>query len=214
MERRGEAKLGAGSARAVGLPSSVSVGVLTCDPDNCIAAIHHALRMSGATRPILFLPAGRSIKSELQLLQQCDFDAISLGDALEAVRASSNGLSPYLPPATEGSGQQQPRLLVASATEARGIDLPEIDLVLVWGVPETADQFVHVAGRTGRKGLPGKVVVLSPGEEGEEPPRLSLLGSQLGIDLSEDLHHMAKRNERWAEMWTVHEKVVQAETKY
>jgi len=82
------------------------------------------------------------------------------------------------------------------------------------GVPSTADDFVHLAGRTARQGAAGKVVVLATVDEADA--RLASLGSQLGVDFGAARRHVAERGEReerWAQMWSVHEKIVQAEKK-
>jgi superfamily II DNA/RNA helicase len=116
-------------------------------------------------------------------------------------------------------------LLVASPSGARGLDLHGIDLVIIMGVPTTADAFVHMAGRTARQGSVGHVVVLTT--EDEANARLPLLGSQLGLDVSRkqvaaapDLpstavsrRHVEERDEKWAETWRVHEKIIHAEEK-
>lgn len=201
--------IGSASGRAVGLPAGVSVSVLTCDDDNMIAAIHHTLGAEAAEHPLLFLPPGRSLGTELKLLRQCELDAVSLADILAAARATPNGLDPGA--AITRDGGNRPRLIVATASEVRGIDLPEVDLVLVMGVPPTADHFIHLAGRTGRRGRPGRVVLLAT--EQDAARRLGALGAQLGLNFGREQSHLAQRNEQWAEMWRVHQKIVQAERK-
>lgn len=43
--------------------------------------------------------------------------------------------------------------------------------------------------------------------------QLSTLGSQLGIDFASSTSHLPGVDEKWADTWRVHEKVVQAEAK-
>ena len=50
------------------------------------------------------------------------------------------------------------RVLVATDIAARGIDGTNIELVVNYDLPESADDYVHRVGRTGRAGLKGKAV--------------------------------------------------------
>jgi ATP-dependent RNA helicase DeaD len=56
-------------------------------------------------------------------------------------------------------------VLVTSVDTARGLDFPDVDCVLVLGRAGGPDEYLHVAGRTGRGGASGTVVsVLEFGE--------------------------------------------------
>jgi ATP-dependent RNA helicase MSS116 len=56
-------------------------------------------------------------------------------------------------------------LLFASDVVGRGMDFPDINLVVQIGVPSEKDQYVHRVGRTGRAGKVGTaVMILSPEE--------------------------------------------------
>lgn len=52
------------------------------------------------------------------------------------------------------------RVLVASDRSTRGLDVPEVDWVLHYDLPHSAEAYVHRAGRTGRAGRSGRSVVL------------------------------------------------------
>lgn len=47
------------------------------------------------------------------------------------------------------------RVLVATDIISRGVDIPEIDLVINYDVPGNAEEYVHRVGRTGRAGKDG-----------------------------------------------------------
>jgi ATP-dependent RNA helicase DeaD len=50
--------------------------------------------------------------------------------------------------------------LVATDVAARGIDIPEVDLVVHFRLPDQNESYLHRSGRTGRAGRSGRVVVL------------------------------------------------------
>ena len=54
------------------------------------------------------------------------------------------------------SGKTQ--VLVATDIAARGIDIPELEMVINYDLPETTDDFTHRVGRTGRAGHKGQVI--------------------------------------------------------
>ncbi|KAL6493950.1 hypothetical protein OROGR_031859 [Orobanche gracilis] len=57
-------------------------------------------------------------------------------------------------------------ILVTSDVSARGVDYPDVTLVIQIGVPADRQQYIHRLGRTGRKGKEGQgILMLAPWEE-------------------------------------------------
>nr|XP_043623933.1 DEAD-box ATP-dependent RNA helicase 31-like [Erigeron canadensis] len=57
-------------------------------------------------------------------------------------------------------------ILVTSDVSARGVDYPDVTLVIQIGVPADKAQYIHRLGRTGRKGKEGQgILLLAPWEE-------------------------------------------------
>ena len=52
------------------------------------------------------------------------------------------------------------KVLVATDVAARGLDIPEVDLVVQYHLPQDPDSYVHRSGRTGRAGRTGTAIVL------------------------------------------------------
>jgi ATP-dependent RNA helicase DDX21 len=52
------------------------------------------------------------------------------------------------------------RLLITTDVAARGLDIPEVDLVIVTAPPKDVESYIHRSGRTGRAGAPGKCICL------------------------------------------------------
>ncbi|XP_052193126.1 DEAD-box ATP-dependent RNA helicase 31-like [Diospyros lotus] len=57
-------------------------------------------------------------------------------------------------------------ILVTSDVSARGVDYPDVTLVIQVGLPADREQYIHRLGRTGRKGKEGQgILLLAPWEE-------------------------------------------------
>jgi ATP-dependent RNA helicase RhlE len=59
----------------------------------------------------------------------------------------------------------QVRVLVATDIAARGLDIPKIDMVVNFELPQVAEDYVHRIGRTGRAGASGSAIALVSTEE-------------------------------------------------
>lgn len=57
------------------------------------------------------------------------------------------------------------KLLIATDVSARGIDIPDVDYVVNYDLPEQAENYVHRVGRTGRGIKRGKAVSFCSSEE-------------------------------------------------
>ena len=52
------------------------------------------------------------------------------------------------------------RVLIATLVASRGLDIPEVDLVISYDLPRDPRDFVHCIGRAGRAGRPGRSVAV------------------------------------------------------
>lgn len=57
------------------------------------------------------------------------------------------------------------KLLIATDVSARGIDIPNVDFVVNYDLPEVAENYVHRVGRTGRGKKKGRAVSFCSSEE-------------------------------------------------
>ncbi|TCT26104.1 DEAD/DEAH box helicase [Thermomonas haemolytica] len=72
------------------------------------------------------------------------------------------------------------RILVATDVAARGLDIPQLPLVINHDLPMVAEDYVHRIGRTGRNGASGEAISLvSPDEAGLLRQIQKLLGREI-----------------------------------
>lgn len=97
------------------------------------------------------------------------------------------------------------KVLIATDITARGIDIPNVDFVVNYDLPETPENYVHRVGRTGRGTQKGQAVAFCSSEEielleeietemGKRIKRLDISKNdyQKAIDFSEDKTHDLK----------------------
>ena len=82
------------------------------------------------------------------------------------------------------------KLLIATDISARGIDIPDIDFVINYDLPEVAEMYVHRVGRTGRgkkKGL--AISFCSPREEKQLEAIEKFIGQSIHImDIEKEVY--------------------------
>ena len=72
---------------------------------------------------------------------------------------------------TRFSNSVSPAVLLTTDVAARGLDIPQVDLIIQIDPPSDAKVFLHRCGRAGRAGRKGlSVVLLQPGREAQEYP--------------------------------------------
>ena len=124
--------------------------IVMSDQEN---AIINTLRYFEATNAIIFCATRVAVNHMTSRLTNRGISAVALsGDlsqnernlALQAMRTS------------------RARVCVATDVAARGLDLPNLDLVIHADIPRTSDTLLHRSGRTGRAGRKGVCAVLVP----------------------------------------------------
>ena len=70
--------------------------------------------------------------------------------------------------ALEGLRSGKNRILIATNIAARGIDIPIIEHIVNFGVPDTVEEYIHRAGRTARGDAEGVVSTIATWKEKEQ----------------------------------------------
>jgi ATP-dependent RNA helicase RhlE len=82
----------------------------------------------------------------------------------------------------EAFKQGEISLLIATDVSARGIDIPNVDLVVNYDLPTPPENYVHRVGRTGRGRHKGRAVSICSEEEQET---LAAIEAYLGQPIEE-----------------------------
>ncbi len=108
------------------------------------------------------------------------------------------------------------RILIATDVSARGIDIPDVDQVVNYDLPDVAENYVHRVGRTGRGNKKGQAVSFCSPEEKPILDEIELfLGKPITVlsigkkEYSETLITHSDRPDKWKAMM---EEIEKAET--
>jgi ATP-dependent RNA helicase DeaD len=132
-------------------------------PQDRLAAVVNVLLAAGDSKAIVFCRTREGVGELHQRLLEHGLRAAAIsGDraqgernrALEAVRTGTA------------------RVLVATNVAARGLDLPDVDLIVHADLPENAEALTHRSGRTGRAGKKGRSVLMADLRERAKAERL------------------------------------------
>jgi ATP-dependent RNA helicase DeaD len=116
-------------------------------------AVINTLLWYESTNTIVFASTREGVKHLSARLHNRGFDVVTLsGELTQSERTN----------ALQAMRDGRARICVATDVAARGIDLPNLDLVIHAELPMNAETLLHRSGRTGRAGRKGTCVVISP----------------------------------------------------
>ena len=122
-------------------------------PNETEHAVVNVLRFVDARAAIVFCHTRESVRHLHSNLLERGFGAVALSGEL-----SQNERNLALQALRDGRA----RVLVATDVAARGLDLPDLGLVIHADVPSSREPLLHRSGRTGRAGKKGVSVLLVP----------------------------------------------------
>lgn len=115
-------------------------------------AVINTLLWFDSVNTIVFASTREGVKHLSARLHNRGFDVVTLsGELTQAERTS----------ALQAMRDGRARICVATDVAARGIDLPNLDLVIHADLPTNADTLLHRSGRTGRAGRKGTSVIIA-----------------------------------------------------
>ena len=116
-------------------------------------AIINLLRFHDDKKAVIFCATRASVSYLATRLSNRGLSVVALsGDLNQAARNQ----------AMQAMRDGRARVCVATDVAARGIDLPNLDLVIHADLPRTPDVLLHRSGRTGRAGRKGTAIIIVP----------------------------------------------------
>ena len=121
------------------------------------SAVVNLLRFLDPPSALVFCSTRQSVRHLEAILRERGFAAVALSGELSQSERNH---------ALQALRDGRARVCVATDVAARGIDLPNLDLVIHADLPNDAEVLQHRSGRTGRAGRKGVSIVLVPGSRG------------------------------------------------
>ncbi|HEY4201457.1 MAG TPA: DEAD/DEAH box helicase [Devosiaceae bacterium] len=116
-------------------------------------AIINTLLYFDAANTLVFASTREGVKHLSARLHNRGFDVVTLSGELSQAERTN---------ALQSMRDGRARICVATDVAARGIDLPNLDLVIHADLPSNPDTLLHRSGRTGRAGRKGTCVLIVP----------------------------------------------------
>ena len=170
--------------------------------NNIEYAIMNTLRYYEGKKSLVFCGTRANVNHLTSRLNNRGFSVVSISgelsqkERLNALRSIKNGHS---------------KVCVATDVAARGIDLPNLDLVIHADLPKTKESLVHRSGRTGRAGNKGISILMVPQDKNKQlqrllnnsgiiaewrnPPNRDDIIKQDDFNIMQDLKHLDKPTE-------------------
>ena len=126
---------------------------LTVAPNDRENAIVNVLRYHEAKNTLIFCSTRATVNHMTSRFSNRGFSVVALSGEL-----SQNERSHALQAMRDGRA----RVCVATDVAARGIDLPNLELVIHADIPKSKESLVHRSGRTGRAGRKGVCTLIVP----------------------------------------------------
>ena len=131
----------------------IAYQAMTVAPADIEHAVVNLLRLHDAQSALLFCATRENVRRLHSSLVERGFSAVALSG-----EHSQNERNQALQALRDGRA----RVLVATDVAARGIDLPNLSLVVHVELPRDAETLQHRSGRTGRAGRKGTAVLVVP----------------------------------------------------
>ncbi|KAF6222760.1 hypothetical protein HO133_000808 [Letharia lupina] len=148
--------------------------IFVCETDTADLAVPETLKQTYLQVPltyreaylhILLLTAGNAVKKSVMVFCNRTATTNLLERLLRSLDHRVTSLHSLLPQKDRTDNLARfrasaARILVATDVASRGLDIPEVDLVINYDVPRNPDDYIHRVGRTARAGKKGEAVTL------------------------------------------------------
>jgi len=142
------------------LATGLKEGLIECSGLEKDLYLYTLLLMHANSRVLVFTNSINAVRRITPFLQNLNLRALALHSGMPQ-KARLRSVERF----TQTSGSGSSSILVATDVAARGLDIANVELVIHYHLPRTADTYVHRSGRTARAGQPGSSVLICGPEE-------------------------------------------------
>jgi ATP-dependent RNA helicase DDX24/MAK5 len=150
------------------LAQNLKEGIIECSGTEKDLYLYTLLLLHPNTRTLVFTNSISAVRRLTPLLQNLNLPALPLHSGMPQ-KARLRSVERFTSPNTSKNSAS---ILVATDVAARGLDIPNVQLVIHYHLPRAADTYVHRSGRTARAGQPGSSIIICSPEEAASVRRL------------------------------------------
>lgn len=144
------------------LATGLREGLVECSGTEKDLYLYALIMLYSAKRTMVFTNSISAVRRITPLLQYLNVNVLALHSGM-IQKARLRSVERFTE--NKQSGKSGPVVLVTTDVAARGLDIPNVDLVVHYHLPRAADTYVHRSGRTARAGRPGSSILICGPEE-------------------------------------------------
>jgi ATP-dependent RNA helicase DDX24/MAK5 len=149
------------------MAENLKEGLIQCGDLEKDLYLYAVLLLQPTRRALVFTNSINTVRRLTPFLQNLNLPAFALHSDMEQ-KARLRSIERF----KADNSTNQSSILIATDVAARGLDIPNIDLVIHYHVPRSADDYVHRSGRTARATNSGVSVLLCGPKEAVPTQRL------------------------------------------
>jgi ATP-dependent RNA helicase DDX24/MAK5 len=149
------------------MAENLKEGLIQCGDLEKDLYLYAVLLLQPTRRALVFTNSINTVRRLTPFLQNLNLRAFALHSDMEQ-KARLRSIERF----KADNSTNQSSILIATDVAARGLDIPNIDLVIHYHVPRSADDYVHRSGRTARATNSGVSVLLCGPKEAVPTQRL------------------------------------------
>ncbi|CAI5759768.1 unnamed protein product [Candida verbasci] len=148
-------------------PQSLTLSYMMIDPEYKLTTLLQLLSTSQFKKSIVYFPTCTSVKHFYHVFQKLNPDDNLVFFSLHG-QLNTKSRMKTLEKFIEGDSNMNKFILMTTDVAARGIDIPDVDLVIQLDPPTDPNVFLHRCGRTGRANKVGTAIVMLNNNSQEE----------------------------------------------
>ncbi|KAH6842942.1 P-loop containing nucleoside triphosphate hydrolase protein [Chaetomium sp. MPI-CAGE-AT-0009] len=160
------------------MAENLKEGLIQCGDLEKDLYLYSVLLLQPTRRALVFTNSINTVRRLTPFLQALNLPAFALHSDMEqkarlrSIERFKAANSTQTPASASSASPSSSSILIATDVAARGLDIPNIDLVIHYHVPRSADDYVHRSGRTARANTSGISILLCGPKEAVPTQRL------------------------------------------